>query len=101
MFDEAILRGVKAMQVPDRKKSPSQSASVSSPDQADAPLRAIAYSLDALIPGFYFWLGAIKIRLGGSLAENTYPGTIHSPVGIAVVLPGYRIYSTYQGSYDP
>ena len=67
----------------------------------DFQLRAIAYSLDTLIPGFYIWLGAIKIRIGGSLPEESYPGTIHSPIGIALVLPGYRIYSSYQGSYDP
>lgn len=67
----------------------------------DIKMRAIAYSLDTLIPGFYIWLGAIKIRIGGSLPEDSYPGTIHSPVGIALVFPGYRIYSTYQGNYDP
>ncbi|MCL1470805.1 hypothetical protein [Argonema antarcticum] len=64
-------------------------------------LSAIAYSMDALIPGFYLWFGSLKIRIGGSEAEETYPGTIHSFAGMALVLPGYRIYSTYQGSYDP
>jgi len=49
----------------------------------------------------YLWMGSIRIRLGGSLPEENYPGTIHSPFGIALVLPGYHIYSTYQGSYDP
>ena len=67
----------------------------------DLQMRAIAYSLDTLIPGLYIWLGAIKIRIGGSLPEESYPGTIHSAIGIALVFPGYRIYSTYQGSYDP
>jgi len=67
----------------------------------DMKMRAIAYSLDTLIPGIYIWLGAIKIRIGGSLPDESYPGTIHSPIGIALVFPGYRIYSTYQGSYDP
>ncbi len=67
----------------------------------DLQMRAIAYSLDTLIPGLYIWLGALKIRIGGSLPEESYPGTIHSPIGIALVFPGYRIYSTYQGSYDP
>lgn len=67
----------------------------------DSSLRAIAYSLDCLIPGLYFWLGPIRLRIGGSSPEESYPGTLHSPVGIAIVLPGYRIYSTYQGSYDP
>lgn len=89
------------MQTPNSKETSSPQASSSKPNQGDARLRAIACSLDALIPGFYFWLGSIKIRLGGSSSEDTYPGTIHSPFGIALVLPGYRIYSTYQGSYDP
>ncbi|MFZ4641213.1 MAG: hypothetical protein ACOYMP_12535 [Nodosilinea sp.] len=68
---------------------------------ADQRLCAIAYSLDCLLPGFYFWLGPIKLRLGGSLPERDYPGTIHSRAGLALVLPGYRIFSTYQGDYDP
>lgn len=68
---------------------------------ADPQLRAIAYSLDCLIPGFYLWLGPIKLRFGGSLPEPDYPGIIHSSVGLALVLPGYRIFSTYQGDYDP
>ena len=67
----------------------------------DLQMRSIAYSLDTLIPGIYIWLGALKIRIGGSEPEENYPGTIHSPIGIALVFPGYRIYSTYQGSYDP
>ncbi len=72
-----------------------------SSSQVDESLRAIAYSMDALVPGLYIWVGTIKLRIGGSLPEANYPGTIHSPAGIAIVLPGYRIYSTYQGSYDP
>ena len=64
-------------------------------------MRSIVYSLDTLIPGLYIWLGALKIRIGGSLTEESYPGKIQSPIGMAFVLPGYRIYSTYQGSYDP
>lgn len=67
----------------------------------DSRLRAIAYSLDCLIPGLYLWLGPFKLQLGGSAPEESYPGTLHSNAGIALVLPGYRIYSTYQGSYDP
>ena len=66
----------------------------------DDRLRAIAYSMDALIPGFYAWFGPLKIRIGGSEAEETYPGTIHSFAGLGLVLSGDRIYSTYQGSYD-
>jgi hypothetical protein len=77
------------------------STQVDSGSQYDPQLRAIAYSLDVLIPGFYLWLGPIKLRLGGSDPEENYPGMIHSAAGIALVLPGYRIYSTYHDSYDP
>ena len=86
----------------DRKES--NQPSIASPHSStviDEPLRAIAYSMDALIPGFYLWLGSFKLRVGGSLPEATYPGTLHSFAGIALVLPGYQIYTTYQGSYDP
>ena len=70
-------------------------------DAGEQQLKAIAYSLDTLIPGLYLWCGPLKIRLGGTLSEARYPGTIYSFAGFAVVLPGYRIYSTYQDSYDP
>ena len=63
-------------------------------------LRAIAYSLDALLSGIYIWLGPIKLRIGGSQPEENYAGTI-SKTGLALVLPDYCIYSTYQDSYDP
>lgn len=69
-------------------------------DAAEEKLRAIAYSLDCLVPGFYAWLGPLKLRIGGSVPEASYPGIIHSKTGIALVLPGYRIYSTYQGNLD-
>jgi len=80
---------------------PEKQESLKPINPADLQMRAIAYSLDTLIPGLYIWLGALKIRIGGSEPEENYPGTIHSPMGIALVFPGYRIYSTYQGSYDP
>ena len=76
--------------------TPSQTSS-----DVDGQLQAIAYSMDALIPGLYLWFGSVRLRLGGSLPEETYSGTLHSPAGLALVLPNYRIYSTYQGSYDP
>ncbi|NHC36904.1 hypothetical protein [Scytonema millei] len=63
--------------------------------------KAIAWSTDALIPGIYVWLGNWLFRLGGTEAQESYPGTIHSKFGLAVVLPGYHIWTTYQGSYDP
>jgi hypothetical protein len=71
------------------------------PSAPDLNLQAIAYSMDTLIPGLYFWWGNLKVRLGGSLPEPTYPGTIHSPIGIAIVLPGYRIYTTDQQTCAP
>jgi hypothetical protein len=81
------------------KVSPGQNNQPS--DVVDTALRAIAYSMDALIPGLYIWLGAFKFRIGGSLSEPSYPGTLHSFAGVALVLPGYRIYTTYRGTYDP
>jgi len=63
--------------------------------------RAIAYSMDTLIPGLYIWFHNLHFRIGGSQAETTYPGTLHSEIGIAIVLPGYRIFTSYQDSYDP
>lgn len=64
-------------------------------------LKAIAYSMDVLIPGLYIWFGSFCFRLGGSEAEESYPGIIHSFAGLGLVLPGYQIFTTYQGSYDP
>ncbi|MEH1780934.1 MAG: hypothetical protein V7K67_09265 [Nostoc sp.] len=67
-------------------------------------MRAIAYSMDLLLPGLYIWLLGFSFRLGGSVPDDIpykYPGKIHSNTGIALVLPGYRIFTTYQGSYDP
>ncbi len=86
------------MQVPHQQSIPTSEPKSKPINQQ---LKAIAYSLDVLIPGFYLWVGAFKLRLGGSVPEENYTGTIHSPIGVALVLPGYRIYSTYQGSYDP
>jgi hypothetical protein len=66
-------------------------------------LRAITYSMDLLIPGFYFWCPWFTVRLGGATPDDNpykYPGKIHDSTGIALVLPGYRIFTTYQGSYD-
>jgi hypothetical protein len=84
-----------------QSESDNSVAPIQATQTGDEQLRAIAYSMDTLIPGLYLWFGAIKIRIGGSLPEPTYPGTIHSKAGIALVLPNYRIYSTYQGSYNP
>jgi hypothetical protein len=66
--------------------------------------RAIAYSMDLLIPGLYIWLGSFTVRLFGSQPEDEpyrYPGVLNSSYGIALVLPGYRILTTYRNSHDP
>jgi hypothetical protein len=47
---------------------------------------------------------ALINEFGGAIPDDQpyrYPGTIHSNVGMALVLPGYKIFTTYQGSYDP
>jgi len=67
-------------------------------------MRAITYSMDLLIPGLYIWVFGFNFRIGGETPDDSpyrYPGKINSPVGIALVLPGYKIFTTYQGSYDP
>lgn len=73
--------------------------------KAQDKMRAIAYSMDLLIPGLYIWFPrGFSFRLGGSLPDDEpykYPGAIHSSAGFALVLPGYKIITTYQGSYDP
>jgi hypothetical protein len=66
--------------------------------------RAIAYSMDLLIPGLYIWIGSYTLRLFGAKPDDTpykYPGMLNSRYGIALVLPGYRIFTTYRQSYDP
>ena len=72
--------------------------------QAAESLRSIAYSMDLLIPGLFIWLGNFVLKIGGAKPDDKpyrYPGTIHSPAGIALVLPGYRIFTTYSDTYDP
>jgi len=67
-------------------------------------MRAIAHSMDLLIPGLYIWLLNFSFRIGGSVPDDIpykYPGKIHSYTGIALVLPGYKVFTTYQGSSDP
>ncbi|MBE9256170.1 MULTISPECIES: hypothetical protein [Aphanizomenonaceae] len=66
-------------------------------------MREIAYSMDLLIPGLYLWLPGILMRIGGDVPDDQpykYPGKIHSRIGIALVLPGYKIFTSYQGTYD-
>jgi hypothetical protein len=73
-------------------------------DPSEAKMRAIAYSIDILAPGFYLWLWGFVLRIGGCEPDDTpyrYSGKIHSRAGVAIVLPGYHIWTTYTGSYDP
>lgn len=82
----------------DNQKEPLQESSSSIPCKE---LSAITYSMDALIPGFYAWFGSLRISISGNEAEETYPCIIHSFAAMALLLPGYQIFSTYQGDYDP
>ena len=69
--------------------------------RAQASLHVMfAHSMDALISGLYLWFEAIKIRIGGRLPEESHPETLHSFTGFALILPGYKIYTSCQGSYD-
>ena len=83
--------------------TPQSAASIAQEAHAEK-MRTIAYNMDLLFPGVYLWLGPIAIRLGGHEPDDSphrYPGTIDSRYGIAIVLPGYRILTSYKGSYDP
>ncbi len=63
--------------------------------------RSIAYSMDLLIPGLYVWLGSFTIRLFGAEPDDKphkYPGMLNSKYGVALVLPDYRIFTTYTES---
>ena len=67
-------------------------------------MRTIAYNMDMLFPGVYLWLGSITFKFGGYEPDDLphyYPGKIDSRYGIAIVLPGYKILTSYKGSYDP
>ena len=66
-------------------------------------MRAIAYSMDMLFPGLYLWCNGLTLKIGGKQPEDKpyrYPGQISSPWGVALVLPGYQIFTTYTQSYD-
>jgi hypothetical protein len=65
--------------------------------------RVLAYNMDLLHPGFYLWVGTFSLRLGGYQPDDApypYPGTLHSRLGLALVLPGYRCWTTYRGTFD-
>lgn len=80
------------------------SSAINSVPKQDANMRKIAYSMDLLIPGIYLWWGKLCLIIGGEMPEDSpehYPGIIHSQSGLAIVFPGYHIWTTYQDSYDP
>jgi hypothetical protein len=82
--------------------TPNASTSDQSKSKSDE-LRVVAYNMDMLFPGLYIWVGSIVFRLGGQQPEDSpyrYPGTVNSKYGIALVLPGYKIFTTYKGSFD-
>jgi hypothetical protein len=67
-------------------------------------MRAIAYSMDLMFPGLYIWFFGLSFRIGGETPDDDpykYPGMINAPIGIGLVLRGYKIFTTYRGSYDP
>jgi hypothetical protein len=71
---------------------------------SNAKKREIAYSMDTLVPGVYLWAGSFAIRIWGAAPDDSpyrYPGTLNSRYGVAIVLPGYHILTTYKDSYDP
>jgi hypothetical protein len=84
--------------------TPAESKNISADAKIGEKKRAIAYSMDLLIPGLYIWLGIFTLRIGGEVPDDQpyrYPGTLNSRYGIALVLPGYHVFTTYKTSYDP
>ncbi len=83
---------------------PSKNLNTSAETVVSEQKRAIAYSMDLLIPGLYLWIGNYTLRLFGAQPNDEpykYPGVLNSRYGIALILPGYRIFTTYHNSYDP
>jgi hypothetical protein len=65
--------------------------------------RVLAYNMDLLHPGLYFWLGTFSLRIGGYQPDDSpypYPGTLDSRLGVTLVLPGYRCWTTYRSTFD-
>lgn len=60
--------------------------------------RIIAYCIDLLIPGIYFWLGNKGTKLGGTKVDATYPNfSIKTVIGFAIVLPNLKSFITPTG----
>ncbi len=104
VYQNAILRYRTAMLGALASKCHSETTEPIPITKQNEGLRAIAYSMDLLIPGLYLWFGSIAIRIGGCKPDDRpyrYPGNIHSFAGFGLVLPGYIIFTTYQRGYDP
>jgi hypothetical protein len=83
---------------------PSENSNADAKSVVSEQKRQIAYSMDLLIPGLYIWIGSYTLRLFGQKPDDSpykYPGVLNSRYGIALVLPGYHIFTTYHNSYDP
>jgi len=63
-------------------------------------MKDIVWSIDASLVGLYIWMPFFCLRIGGSEAEDSYSGAIAARYGMAIVLPGYKVFSTYRGSFD-
>lgn len=101
LYDEAVDLFVESISDASQDSSTFKKSSV---PRIDEKLRAIAYSIDTLSPGVYIWLPGLRFRLGGSKPDDEpyrYPGVIHASFGIAIVLPGYHVLSTYCDTHDP
>jgi hypothetical protein len=96
-----VMHHTEAMSHSTENKPQPQDESRDRPLWLNVPRQNLAYSMDCLIPGLYLWFGRRSICIGGCEAEPDYPGTVHSFAGLALVLPNYQIWTTYQGDYDP
>ena len=56
--------------------------------------KSLAYSLDALYPGFYIWFFNLYIRIGGEDCPSDYNYVIPTKVGLGIVLPNLIYWHT-------
>jgi hypothetical protein len=63
-------------------------------------MRNIAYCIDTLVPGIYLWWGNYCYKSSNINAESTYPGVIKDNKGFAIILPNYKIWTSYKKSLD-
>lgn len=62
-------------------------------------MRSLTYSLDALYPGFYLWLGSFSLRLGGVRADQNYKYRVATRAGLGLVLPRLVEWTTHKGQF--